>query len=118
MHKQTLISVFNDLDRAREVIRDLEANAIHRADIGLAVSDKSYLHPEEIDTTPGTTAGRAMVTVTVADSEVERIRQVITCHNPEQLDVRNAQWRIGGSTDFFPNADDFIALDIEKQRTS
>ena len=106
MHKKTILGVFYDLDVAYEVIRDLEANHYRRADIGLAVGASS-----------GSSPGKSIVTVTVPDDDVLRMKRIFRFHNPEKLDVRVLQWRIGGETDFDPDEEEFVAIPVEERRS-
>jgi hypothetical protein len=105
MHKKTIVAVFYDLYVAEDVINDLLVNHYKRADIGLAVGNMN-----------GRSPGKAMVTLTVPQDDVYRMKQVFRFHNPEQLDVRNVQWRIDGDTDFEPDEGEFVAIAIEEQR--
>ena len=105
MNKKTIVAVYSDLTLAREVVRNLQANDYQRGDIGLAVSDSER-----------GTSGKAMVTVTVPVDDVDRIKQVMQFHHPENLDVRDSQWRMDGSTGFDPDEEDFVAVEIEEQR--
>jgi hypothetical protein len=106
MHKKTIVAVFYDLDVAKDVINDLLANHYKRADIGLAVGNMN-----------GRSPGKALVTLTVPPDDVYRMKQVFRFHNPEELDVRDAQWRIDGNIEFNPNEEEFAAVAIEQQRS-
>jgi hypothetical protein len=109
MEKKTLLAVYEDIVHATNAVADLQENKIRRADIGLAIRQPSKTEKQPKD---------ALVTVSVSETDVDRVMALMQRHLPQKTDVRDAQWRLTDKPPFEPSEDTFVALDLAKIRTT
>ena len=102
MANKTIISIYADISTAEKVVDDLTTRGYAREDMGLAVSESS---------------GEALLAVTIDESTLGNVREIIERYEPKQIDTRETGWRQkGGFEALYPGADQFTAVDLAKKR--